>query len=274
MMSAHKNHAWQIMFSVYGATAADCVNGDDQDKCGWTRVQCPVVHAGLVLKWYKPLQLDQSELMDRVFLHSFDLVFISKEVTSNGLSSSLHLFVFQDTFWLHSVASHPRTHSSVRPLLMCTELLCFLITSWALFLSLSPSRLKDLCFCLQMFNWLTSSPPPSLHRTRKLQIRNIPPHLQWEVSSYFLCQFSCWDHLRSVTVTSNCQQPHHIPAQFHSHGVKCQRFVTALGVWYWRSEASCSICMKPTRNTHVHPGDRSSCPVWNQNSTLIYFKLH
>uniref|UniRef100_A0A672YWF3 Insulin-like growth factor 2 mRNA binding protein 1 n=1 Tax=Sphaeramia orbicularis TaxID=375764 RepID=A0A672YWF3_9TELE len=31
---------------------------------------------------------------------------------------------------------------------------------------------------------------PKKQRTRKLQIRNIPPHLQWEVSPYFLSHFS------------------------------------------------------------------------------------
>lgn len=73
-------------------------NGDDRVKCG--RTQCPVSYTGLVCK------LNQSELMNGCG-DGVDLVFVVKEVT---LSSNLHLFVSQDTFWLHSVAS-PSFHS-------------------------------------------------------------------------------------------------------------------------------------------------------------------
>uniref|UniRef100_A0AAQ4RNY9 RRM domain-containing protein n=1 Tax=Gasterosteus aculeatus aculeatus TaxID=481459 RepID=A0AAQ4RNY9_GASAC len=43
---------------------------------------------------------------------------------------------------------------------------------------------------------------PKKQRTRKLQIRNIPPHLQWEVSSYFLF-FVSLDHDWSETAVVN-----------------------------------------------------------------------
>lgn len=139
---------------VYGATVSGGVSADDQVKCGWTLAR----HTQGVCKW------NQSEPADGVLQHRLDLVFVSKEVTSNRLCSNLHLFVSQDTFGLHSVASssfhsQPNTVrvSSLSNFNTLTQyshvygadMPCSFIQ--ALFLSLRPKSLRHFSFGSQSF---------------------------------------------------------------------------------------------------------------------------
>ena len=157
--------------------------------------------------------------MDVALVHHIDLVFVLKEVTSNRLFLSALVCLSGHVLTSFSgpvCLSPPLIRGSVTPVSSvhfqnththtCTE------SIWLL---------RHLSFCLEILfflpDFLTSSPSFSLRRTRKLQIRNIPPHLQWEVSSYFLFYFSCWDHLQAchIPATHKIFTPYFKSVVFH-----------------------------------------------------------
>ncbi|XP_071076691.1 insulin-like growth factor 2 mRNA-binding protein 2 isoform X5 [Desmodus rotundus] len=59
------------------------------------------------------------------------------------------------------------------------------------------SLLTDGCPLLPFFTWITST-LPSRCRSRKIQIRNIPPHLQWEVLDGLLAQYGTVENVEQV----------------------------------------------------------------------------
>lgn len=142
---------------------------------------------------------------DGVWFQCFDLV--SDEVSSNRLSSNLLLFVSQDTFRLHSEASsssrsplspnpQPNTPTHTHRHTQWGVYCCRYVMLGLLLLFPQTQSFLLWCFSFNISEVLTSSFSSScLLRTRKLQIRNIPPHLQWEVSSLlFLFYTLCvWD---------------------------------------------------------------------------------
>ncbi|XP_045054935.2 insulin-like growth factor 2 mRNA-binding protein 2 isoform X6 [Desmodus rotundus] len=56
---------------------------------------------------------------------------------------------------------------------------------------------QDGCPLLPFFTWITST-LPSRCRSRKIQIRNIPPHLQWEVLDGLLAQYGTVENVEQV----------------------------------------------------------------------------
>ncbi|KAM5334772.1 insulin-like growth factor 2 mRNA-binding protein 2 isoform 2-T2 [Glossophaga mutica] len=79
---------------------------------------------------------------------------------------------------------------------------CPLRTPWlqhvfALTLCSLQPHLEDGCPLLPFFSWITPT-LPSRCRSRKIQIRNIPPHLQWEVLDGLLAQYGTVENVEQV----------------------------------------------------------------------------
>lgn len=146
--------------------------------------------------------LNQSRLMDECG-DRVDFPFVLKEVP---LSSDLHLFVSQVSSgfiqWpLLPVTPNPQT-DRVWNLINLSSVSSFNASTY-IYIYIFNEKLPKLghsSFC--GFSMLLTFPSSSsLHRTRKLQIRNIPPHLQWEVSSsslYYVPWGLCSDCLKKI----------------------------------------------------------------------------